>query len=349
MRWLFGLGVSVLGLYLMTGSPPPRAESLPASSLQTGIAPFVDCVTYDQANNTLTAFFGYINANTTSVEIPIGPDNLFEPPPSNQGQPTTFDPGVHDNVVSVTFFLDATPTLTWHLDGQTATASNDPSTYCTSCVCPAGPVGPTGVEGPTGPQGMTGQPGATGPTGSTGPSGVTGPQGATGATGGPGQTGATGPTGPTGAIGPPGATGQTGATGASGTQGATGATGPQGMPGPTGQPGVTGPIGPIGPMGSRGTTGPQGATGQQGPMGPQGPPGPAGNAKIFPSAQVYAFPASSGVITVADSHVLDTSVILVQYVQPGYSGVAMSITAVENGQFTVSGTAGRKFRYVVFN
>ena len=211
---------------------------------QSGIAPFVDCVTYDQSTNQLTAFFGYVSANSSSVTLPAGPDNFFSPPPSFQGQPTTFLPGTFHRVFSVTVSLSSEPSLTWNVLGQQATATNDSSMYCNSCVCPAGPVGPAGPAGAEGPEGTAGPQGPTGPMGPQGPPGAQGPAGAKGATGPQGPQGVTGAAGAAGPAGPPGP------QGATGSQGAKGDAGPAGLPGARGPQGLQGPPGPQGPPGS---------------------------------------------------------------------------------------------------
>ena len=41
---------------------------------------------------------GYENASAAPVTIAIGAHNKFKPAPSDRGQPTTFDPGVHTAV-----------------------------------------------------------------------------------------------------------------------------------------------------------------------------------------------------------------------------------------------------------
>jgi len=290
--------------------PPAKVKA------QSSITPFIDCVSFNQAANELSVNFGYINTDSATDFVAIGESNFISPPPEDRGQTTVFTPGVVHNAWSTTFSLSSTPSITWTVEGNAVTASNDPNLYCSGCMCPAGPIGPQGNQGPQGIQGVQGVQGAQGPTG---------PQG---------QTGAQGPTGPQGQTGAQGATGPTGQTGQ------TGPTGPQGL---TGQQGATGPTGPQGPIG------PQGVPGQTGPQGPTGPQGAAGNNNVFASSQVYEFSGTS-VMTISDPHVLPTSMILVQYVgQTGVGGAATVVTDVETGKFTVSGTNGRQFRYVVIN
>jgi len=196
--------VASVALTQTADSSPKRALSV------TGLAPFLECVSYDPPDNTLTAIFGYVSANVGNVQVPLGPSNFFTPSPATRGQPTTFFPGENDDVFEVTFSLASSSSITWNLLGESATASNDPNRYCTTVSAP-GPIGPTGTTGPVGPSGPTGATGATGPTGPTGARGSVGPTGARGARGATGPTGSQGPagvsgysqvTGPAVAVGP---------------------------------------------------------------------------------------------------------------------------------------------------
>ncbi|HZS48072.1 MAG TPA: hypothetical protein VFC63_23585 [Blastocatellia bacterium] len=96
----------------------------------TGITPFLDCVSFDAADNTLTAIFGYVSANTGNVQVPVGTNNFFAPSPIGRGQTTTFFPGMNHEAFEIAFPLDSTSSITWTLLGQSVTASNDPSLYC---------------------------------------------------------------------------------------------------------------------------------------------------------------------------------------------------------------------------
>ena len=296
MKRVFGFGLCMLAAFMMgttvpagrgaapahaaarrpsAGHPTRTAASVAAttaSQAPTGIAPFLDCVSYDGAHNILTATFGYVSANSDPIVIDVGPDNFFSPSPPDQGQTTLFFPGTNHDAFEVSFVLSSTPSITWSLLGQTVTANNDPAKYCVSCVCPPGPAGAQGQQGPQGTPGAKGDPG------------------------------------------PPGA---------QGLQGIQGVPGPQGIQGP------------------------QGLTGPQGPQGPQGLQGVPGNPNIFPSAQVYQFPGTA--IMISDPHILKSSLIILQYVGPGTDGVATTVVKVDDGNFTATGAAGRKFRYVVFN
>jgi len=179
-------------LFLMTAGA--EAQGL-------GVAPLLDCVNFNQAANEVTGYFGYASTNPTSTVITFGTHNFFDPPPEVRGQPLTFNSGVFHFAFSATFSLNINTSITWHLNGFTATASNDPNLYCPSPFVVAGPPGPTGPQG---------QPGAQGPTGAVGPQGPVGPAG---------------PQGPAGAVGPQGPAGLVGAQGKTGPAGATGSTG----------------------------------------------------------------------------------------------------------------------------
>jgi hypothetical protein len=98
-----------------TDSLALNVVALPQQSLQ----PILDCVT--QTNDTTyTAWFGYENDYTTSVFVPVGPQNKFTPIPNDRNQPTTFEPGRIDKVFSVTFNWK---NLTWKLNGNEVVAS----------------------------------------------------------------------------------------------------------------------------------------------------------------------------------------------------------------------------------
>jgi hypothetical protein len=276
------------------------------------LIPILDCVTFNPATNTLTATWGYAWTGAEEVVVFPGAPNFFDPPPSYEGQPAVFEPGIHHGVFQTTQDLNLYSTLTWNLAGFAETASNDPSRYCNSCSCPPGPPGPPGPQGSPGPQG---------------PQGVQGPKGDTGATGLQGQPGDPGPKGDTGAAGAKGDKGETGAQGAKGDAGPAGAKGD---------------AGPAGPKGDTGIPGPQGVQGIKGDTGPQGP---AGNSNTFPSG-LLTFP-KNGELQVTDPKVTENSVILLQYVGGGLlPPVALKITA---GKFTAVGFPNQKFRYVVFN
>jgi len=76
-----------------------------------------------------------------TIEIPVGNDNRFVPPPSDRNQPTTFLPGRHPRVFSVPFVDER---LVWVLAGHRVTASP----HARSCgpTPDAGPGADAGAE-----------------------------------------------------------------------------------------------------------------------------------------------------------------------------------------------------------
>jgi hypothetical protein len=54
------------------------------------------------ADGTISMYFGYMNRNwKEELDIPIGPDNFFEPAPQDRGQPTHFLPRRHKQTFSI--------------------------------------------------------------------------------------------------------------------------------------------------------------------------------------------------------------------------------------------------------
>ncbi len=99
------------------------AFAAPSSdAVVTGVFPELGCVDFDQVHNTVTGIFGYTSGNDGNVIIPIGPNNLFSPPPINRGQPTVFFPGINHQAFSLTFFGPPNPAVTWNLLGNSVTA-----------------------------------------------------------------------------------------------------------------------------------------------------------------------------------------------------------------------------------
>jgi len=101
-----------------------------------GVEPILECIHLNDDGKTYTAFFSYRNPNPYAVSIPIGNDNKITPKPDDQGQPTTFEPGLHTGVLAIVSDVNA---LVWHLDQQTATANKN-SQRCS--------VAPCGIDGP---------------------------------------------------------------------------------------------------------------------------------------------------------------------------------------------------------
>src|SRR6187455_286981 len=66
---------------------------------------------YDNADGTKTFLIGYYNRNwSQEVDIPIGPDNHFEPGDADRGQPTHFLPNRNFGMFLVTMPKEFGPT-----------------------------------------------------------------------------------------------------------------------------------------------------------------------------------------------------------------------------------------------
>ena len=171
--WRSTLRLVVLALITIAGTVVlPSASG--SDDVPTGVAPIVDCVSYDPATNTLTAFFGYVSANINTVIIPVGASNGITPGQVDRGQPDSFAPGVNMYAWHTSFSLGQFSSITWTLLGEEVTASNDPNQYCNAEPGPPGPAGAEGPAGPTGPEGPQGPSGPEGPAGISGFSQVAG-------------------------------------------------------------------------------------------------------------------------------------------------------------------------------
>lgn len=126
---------------------------------------------YENPDGTYSLSFGYFNRNFGEVlEIPIGPDNFFEPGPANQGQPTQFQPRRQWGVFAVTvpadfgyerlvwtlkirgetFFVPGSLNKDWQIDALRGEAGSGNTP-------PALSFHAGGAEG-SGPAGVTGEP-----------------------------------------------------------------------------------------------------------------------------------------------------------------------------------------------
>ena len=126
---------------------------------------------YQNADGSFSLSFGYFNRNFEEVlEIPVGPDNYFEPGPANRGQPTHFQPRRHWGVFAInvaedfgyerlvwtvkirgeTFSIPGSLNRDWEIDALKGEASS-------GNMPPAIRFRSDGPEG-SGPAGATGEP-----------------------------------------------------------------------------------------------------------------------------------------------------------------------------------------------
>ena len=111
------------------------------------VTPTVDCVTLSSSTGLLTVQWGYSSTNSTTLFILIGPDNHFNPFPSDQGQPLQFQSGTFTDVFATTFDPNASPSQTWSLGGDSATASLS-SPRCVGSNPPIVSLAPTVIGTP---------------------------------------------------------------------------------------------------------------------------------------------------------------------------------------------------------
>ena len=100
------------------------------------VLPIFEC-SFKNPDNSYTTVWGYDNQNAAAETHGLGPGNRFQPLPysQDQGQGTVFQPGRHDNTVTVPW--DGTTDLRWTLDVDIAHAN-------TTTTCASNPVPITG-------------------------------------------------------------------------------------------------------------------------------------------------------------------------------------------------------------
>ncbi|NOK67119.1 MAG: hypothetical protein GFH25_541188n388 [Chloroflexi bacterium AL-N10] len=103
---------------------PPSDTEQSSQQLNVSVQPIVDCVV-DNENGTFTAYFGFRNSANDAVNIAIGANNYVSPGPDDQGQPSTFEAGRSSSYPNAVFSVDFSgSSVTWHLIGQSVTASS---------------------------------------------------------------------------------------------------------------------------------------------------------------------------------------------------------------------------------
>lgn len=283
------------------------------------VIPLPPCIRFNVNTNTVDSYWGY--AATAPVHFDIGQNNFFSPGVLFRNQPTDFQAGVHENVFVTSFPISASQTqITWFLNGRTEIARQDSR--------PCDPPRGLGEWDPT----------------------VTYPQNVVVSFNSllwvsPYNTDNVNNLGK-----------QPGTNPVfwklfSLTRVVQGDPGPRGDPGPPGQS----VIGEVEAPGSNCTYGGVRYTDIDttrfvcnGGPGPQGPPG---NPNVFPSAQVYTIP-SNGRLTIVDSNVSATSLIVLLYVAGGVTPPLSPnpiLISTAPGQFTVAGVVNKPFRYAVIN
>ena len=155
---------------------PPGFSGQSCEQSQFALTPRVDCVQPDPFNDgKYLANFGYENAGNQTT-LPVGSGfstvtvdgadvTIFA------GVPTTFLPGIHQNVFSIRYDPDASTQVSWHLGTQTTFVSDATPLCAVDAASGVGQQGPQGIQGIQGPPGTDGAPGKDGAQGLTGPPG----------------------------------------------------------------------------------------------------------------------------------------------------------------------------------
>jgi hypothetical protein len=122
-------GLLLVGVTWIEAGP---AAAAPAPSTD----PIFECAFPKPVGTGYVTVWGYNNATGQTQSFPVGGKNHFEPPPDDLGQPITFAPGRHDNVLIIDW--DGKSPLKWKIDNTTVQAATAPA-------CPTNPVPLTGT------------------------------------------------------------------------------------------------------------------------------------------------------------------------------------------------------------
>jgi hypothetical protein len=113
-QWFRGLMIGVV----LALSPAISAQGLRVIERLSGqnVAPIYDGYEIN-SDGTSSMWFSYFNRNRAeALEVPIGPDNAFEPGPADRGQPTHFVPLWQKSAFRIIVPKDfGDQKLTWHL------------------------------------------------------------------------------------------------------------------------------------------------------------------------------------------------------------------------------------------
>lgn len=114
-RLALGLGLTALGAVAAGAQQQQLLPSYPKLAFGGTISPAYDGW-FDNADGTRTFMMGYYNRNWQDpIEIPIGPNNHFEPGDPDRGQPTWFGPNRNFGMFTVTLPKGSKEKLWWVL------------------------------------------------------------------------------------------------------------------------------------------------------------------------------------------------------------------------------------------
>jgi hypothetical protein len=124
-------GVAVAAVLVAIAGPAPEGQRRFQHISGQSVAPVYDGYEINP-DGTYSMWFGYFNRNhEEALDIPVGPDNRFEPGPADRGQPTHFVPQWQKSSFRVVVPKDfGQQKLTWILTSkgktESVTASLDP-------------------------------------------------------------------------------------------------------------------------------------------------------------------------------------------------------------------------------
>src|SRR4026209_777383 len=101
-RLAIALGIAAVGAGVVLSAQGMMLPSSPKKAFGASISPAYDGW-YTNADGTHTFLIGYYNRNgKAEVDVPIGPENHFEPGPPDRCQPTHFMPNRGFGMFTVT-------------------------------------------------------------------------------------------------------------------------------------------------------------------------------------------------------------------------------------------------------
>ncbi|MEE3185129.1 MAG: hypothetical protein VX310_05160, partial [Gemmatimonadota bacterium] len=105
-------GPTALEAQVSGPGPDGRWPLQPRSPGNRHLAPFMEGW-YANEDGTFSISFGYLNANSDTMIVPLGPDNFIEPAQFDGLQPTVFVPGHQRGLFAVTLPADMEETDVW--------------------------------------------------------------------------------------------------------------------------------------------------------------------------------------------------------------------------------------------
>lgn len=126
---------TILNNYILTAPPPalptqdarqtPSIQPTPDITPAPGMLIPISNKPCNLGDGTIRASFGYVNRHNTPVTMTVGDSNYFSPGVQDRGQPTLFQPGIHQDAFTVLLPENGT-SIAWHLMNTTVGAGQVP-------------------------------------------------------------------------------------------------------------------------------------------------------------------------------------------------------------------------------